>query len=172
MTDTDDTNATGSPHDTTPRTRRPRARAPSAATATADPRAELLDGLREHANVSRAARAAGMTRAAALALRAGDAGFAALWDDAVAEAVDGFVAEVHRRAFEGYEKPVFYQGEEVATVREYSDTLAMFLLRAHRPETFNLRADAAPPPGDDDPIKALLREIADANASGGPADGR
>lgn len=51
-------------------------------------------------------------------------------------AVLGLEDEAHRRAFEGVDKPVFYQGDECGTIREYSDTLAIFLLKAHNPEKY------------------------------------
>ena len=44
--------------------------------------------------------------------------------------------EAHRRAFEGVPEPVFHQGVECGSVRKYSDTLAIFLLKAHRPEKY------------------------------------
>lgn len=47
--------------------------------------------------------------------------------------------EAFRRAVNGTEKPV-YQGKElVGHVREYSDTLMIFMLKARRPEKFKDR---------------------------------
>ena len=43
-------------------------------------------------------------------------------------------AEARRRGVEGTLKPVFYKGEECGQVREYSDTLLIFLLKAHDPK--------------------------------------
>ena len=42
--------------------------------------------------------------------------------------------EARRRAYEGVEKPVFHAGEECDFIRQYSDVLMMFLLKAHRPD--------------------------------------
>lgn len=42
--------------------------------------------------------------------------------------------EIKRRGLEGYEEPVFYQGEEVSRVRRYSDTLLIFLAKSRMPE--------------------------------------
>jgi hypothetical protein len=39
--------------------------------------------------------------------------------------------EAKRRAFEGIVKPVYQKGVRVGSVREYSDQLAMFLLKAY-----------------------------------------
>jgi hypothetical protein len=44
--------------------------------------------------------------------------------------------EAHRRAFDGTLEPVFHQGDECGTVRKYSDTLAIFLLKAHAPDKY------------------------------------
>lgn len=41
--------------------------------------------------------------------------------------------ETHRRAVRGTLSPVYYKGEVVGHVREYSDTLLMFLLKRHNP---------------------------------------
>ena len=49
--------------------------------------------------------------------------------------------EAHRRAFDGTEEPVFHQGQECGSVRKYSDTLAIFLLKAHAPEKYRERQD-------------------------------
>lgn len=40
------------------------------------------------------------------------------------------------RVLEGTKRPVHFQGKEVGTIQSYSDQLAMFLLKARRPEVF------------------------------------
>ena len=44
-------------------------------------------------------------------------------------------------------KPVYYRGEIVGTVKEYSDTLLMFLMKGWMPEEFrdNVRAERKSP---------------------------
>jgi len=42
-----------------------------------------------------------------------------------------------RRARDGVEEPIFHQGKNVGTVRKYSDTLLIFLLKSHKPERYN-----------------------------------
>ena len=44
------------------------------------------------------------------------------------------VAEIDRRAFDGIDKPIYYKGERVDTIREYSDNLAMFRVKFLNPE--------------------------------------
>ncbi len=92
--------------------------------------------LAETANVSKACAAVAVSRRTAYNWREADPGFAAGWDRAMKAAVLGLEDEAHRRAFEGVDKPVFYQGDECGTIREYSDTLAIFLLKAHNPEKY------------------------------------
>ena len=106
-------------------------------------RAAFLVNLAEFANITLAAKAAGWDRQSAYNYRASDPVFAAEWDDAMEQAVDLLEAEARRRALEGCDKPVFYQGEQCGVIREYSDTLAIVLLKAHRPEKFreNIRQD-------------------------------
>jgi hypothetical protein len=44
--------------------------------------------------------------------------------------------EAWRRAVDGYDRPVFQDGELVGLVRAYSDVLLMMLLRGRRPEAY------------------------------------
>ena len=91
--------------------------------------------------------------------------FAARYQDADDQAVERMEEEADRRAVEGFEKPVFYQGQPVGQwfdadgrpcladsvdangepravrfkryeVREFSDTLLMFRLKAKRPDHY------------------------------------
>lgn len=65
-----------------------------------------------------------------------DPEFAKSWDEAKAIGLDALEDEATRRAYEGSEKPVFHQGVQCGTIREYSDTLAIFLLKGGKPEKF------------------------------------
>ena len=51
-------------------------------------------------------------------------------------AADRLEEEAWRRAVEGTVKPVFYKGQQVGGIREYSDTLLIFLLNGMRPEKY------------------------------------
>lgn len=102
-------------------------------------RAAFLDALSATGNVSAAARAAGASRSRAYALKAADPAFAVEWNDALETAIDALDAEARRRALEGVEVPHFHQGRVAGTVRKYSDSLLMFLLRAHRPDRYRDR---------------------------------
>lgn len=74
----------------------------------------------------------------------GDSRWRDLWEESLELFADKLEAEMARRAIEGVDKPVFYKGEEVGTIREYSDQLAITLAKAVRPERFrdNVKVDA------------------------------
>ena len=58
------------------------------------------------------------------------ADFLRRWEDAWERGADLLEEEMWRRAREGVEKPVFYQGKVVGHVREFSDVLVLELIRA------------------------------------------
>ena len=99
-------------------------------------KALFLQALTDTVNVTLSCRKAGIPRRTAYDWREADDAFARDWDEALEEGIDLLEAEVHRRAFEGVERPVYYKGERVGEWRHYSDALATFLLRAHRPEKY------------------------------------
>lgn len=45
-------------------------------------------------------------------------------------------SEAMRRALDGVEQPVFHQGEQVGSRKDYSDDLMKMLLKAHDPDTY------------------------------------
>jgi hypothetical protein len=86
--------------------------------------------------VSKACKAAGISRMTAYRYRENDPVFKDQWDEAIDIAVENMEAEAQRRAVEGVLKPVYQKGTKVGTVREYSDTLLIFLLKAHKPKKY------------------------------------
>lgn len=112
---------------------------PTDPTPEKDWKSVFVDHLSDTCNVSAAARAAGIHRDTAYAHRKADPTFAAGWDSALEIATDALEAEVRRRALKGTVKPIYQGGKRVGKVREYSDTLAIFLLKAHRPDRFRER---------------------------------
>lgn len=95
---------------------------------------EALDQAR--GNVSNACEAARIGRQTAYDWRNGEDSFRSEWDAVVDKHMDALESEIYRRAHKGTEKPVFYQGEQCGSILEYSDTLAMFILKGHRPEKY------------------------------------
>jgi hypothetical protein len=83
---------------------------------------KFLKELAKMPNVSRACRVVGIARKTAYDRRDIDAEFAAAWDDAKEAGIEALEEKVWRRA------------------EKESDTLAIFLLKAHKPALYNVPA--------------------------------
>lgn len=92
----------------------------------------FLDGLREHANVAEACRLAEITQSLVYHDRKEDEEFATAWNDALDVGIAKLEIACRKRALHGVRND-----EEI----KYSDTLAIFLLKAHRPEVYRERSD-------------------------------
>lgn len=90
-------------------------------------------------NLSRSADGACISRVEVYRRRKSEPEFEAKFQETLKFAIDAMEEEAQRRAFEGFEDPVFYKGDQVGTITRYSDPLAMFLLKAHRPEKYKER---------------------------------
>lgn len=71
----------------------------------------FLSSLTDTCNVSASARAAGISTTSVYALRKTDADFAAAWDQAIEDSTDALEAEARRRAVQGVQEPIVYQGQ-------------------------------------------------------------
>ena len=107
---------------------------------TAEKRAAFLSALEETANVKLSCEQSGLPRQTAYDWRRADGQFAEAWEAALDIGTDALEDEAVRRAMQGTDKPVYYQGDECGTVREYSDTLLIFMLKARRPDRFKDRS--------------------------------
>lgn len=99
-------------------------------------RAALLNALASGVTVGEATAAAGVPYRTAYHWRATDEDFAAAWGAAYATGTDTLAAEARRRAVDGVERPVFHNGKQVGSIREHSDTLLIFLMKARDPATY------------------------------------
>ncbi len=106
----------------------------------------FLEHLRETCNVTESAQLAGVSRTAMYERRAIDPELSKAWDDAIEQATDALEKEARRRALDGVDRPVYFQGKRVGITKEYSDPLLMFMLRGHRPAKYRETAHALPPP--------------------------
>jgi hypothetical protein len=104
---------------------------------------KFITRLCETGNVSASCRKAKITRQNAYLARDADEVFNAAWEEALIIATEALELEARRRAQLGVDEPVFHQGMQVGAVRKYSDTLLIFLLKAHKPEMYrdNTKAD-------------------------------
>lgn len=123
----------------------------------------FLEALAGTANIRAACRAAKVGRSTVYDRRDSEVEFARAMAAALEDAVDDLELEARRRAHDGCNKPVVYKGELMGfwvdakgdrlplgadpaehegarfvplTIKEYSDTLMVLLLKAHRPEKY------------------------------------
>lgn len=124
-------------------------------------RSRFLAELAATGNVTHSAKVAVVNKQTVYNHRMQDGDFAAAWADAIEESNDNLEAEARRRAVDGVDEPVVYQGELMGswvgpdgkpatketdgarfiplTVKKYSDVLLIFLLKANRPQKFRER---------------------------------
>jgi hypothetical protein len=107
---------------------------------TVKKRDEFIAALSVGKSVTSACIEAHLPRRTAYEWRDDDEDFRAAWDAAIDAGTDLLEDEAHRRAFNGTDKPVYQGGQMVGTIREYSDTLTIFLLKGRRPEKHRERA--------------------------------
>jgi len=106
-----------------------------------DWRPKFFEVVRKFGNVRAACREAGISSARVYNLRDPnhsefDPEFKRKWDEAKTEAIEKMEAEGWRRAVEGCQRGVYYKGGRVDSIREYSDTLLIFMLKAHKPDKY------------------------------------
>ncbi len=92
----------------------------------------FLEALAASANVASSLRAAGLAETTVYRRRRRHAEFAAKWAAALREGYLKLEGEMLSRALAGVEKPVWHGGQQIGTVTEYNDRVALALLTAHR----------------------------------------
>jgi hypothetical protein len=119
----------------------------------------FLDALEATGNITESARLAKIKRKTVYNWRTADANFRKAWDAAEELGVDSLEDEAVRRGREGTLKPVFQGGKEVGLIREFSNTLLIFMLKAKRPAKYreNSRVELA----GGDPIKVEVEGLTD-----------
>lgn len=123
----------------------------------------FLRELRVHGLINTAATAAGVTRRRVDRERETNAEFEYAMDDALEASADVLELEARRRAVEGVEKGVYFQGAEVATEVVYSDTLLTTLLKAKRADEFAERKQITGAGGK--PLTVVVRSFGPADVS-------
>jgi len=110
----------------------------------------FLAEYRQCATITHAAKIALISRRTHYLWIEKDSAYAAAFEEAKIAATDALVAEARRRAVQGVEEPIFYKGELVQTIRKYSDTLLIFLLKGALPEVYRERYEIS---GGNKPIR-------------------
>lgn len=108
----------------------------------------FLAELCRHGLIHTAARAVGTTPRQVSKYREGNETFEEYVQQALEESNDILELEARRRAVDGIEKGVYYQGVQVATETVYSDSLLVKMLEAKRKQEFSSRiqVEAYTPP--------------------------
>lgn len=101
----------------------------------------FLVAFRTTGTIAATAKKAGVGRRTVYDWMAHDAAFKAKFDSADSDFCDAVEDEMIRRGLGGVDKPVFYKGVEVATVKEYSNDLLMFVAKARMPEKYKERRE-------------------------------
>lgn len=97
---------------------------------------KFLKALAECGVIAYAAKLAGVNRRTVYRRRNSDREFAKELRSTIREANDALVYEVFRRGVKGTVKPVYQGGRHVGDIREYSDSLLIFLCKARMPKVF------------------------------------
>jgi hypothetical protein len=112
-------------------------------------KAAFLAAYSETGNISRAADAAEMDRQSHYNWLKDDPEYVAAFEHAKERAIETLEFEARRRALHGVERMKFDKGKAIVDPRtgqpyierEYSDTLAIFLLKSLRPEVYRDRTE-------------------------------
>jgi hypothetical protein len=129
--------------------------------ATPENKEIVLAMLANGATYGAAAAAIGAHRRTIIKWPDRDEEFAQRWHNVVEEGADRLEQEAIRRARDGVERPVFFQGRIVGYTREYSDLLLIKLLQAKRPGVYRTRgASVGPAEGSGDVLEVQWKESA------------
>ena len=95
-------------------------------------KAVFLEAYKLSGTVTFASKIAGVHRATHREWMTSDSEFAKIYKEAHEDFIESLEQEAVRRARDGIKREVFYQGEVVGNMQEYSDSLLMFLMKANR----------------------------------------
>lgn len=133
---------------------------------TSKKREIFLEALKYTCNVTKAAHAAGVSRREFYRIKEEDPEFAEAWQKALEVGSEALEDELMRRAKEGVLKPVFHKGEICGHVREYSDTLGIFLLKGAKPDKYADRKQVSGPDGGAIPVNISINFISNEQEKG------
>lgn len=105
-------------------------------TSTEVKKGSLLGAYIDHGTIRAAAKVAQVNEWSHYAWMREDPDYAEAFGEAKLLALDRLKQEAIRRAVDGVDHPVTWQGEITDTYREYSDTLLIFLMKAGAPEVY------------------------------------
>lgn len=115
----------------------------------------FLSAYAETGRFDLAAQAARVTRFVHYHWMRDDPDYPAAFRQAQDMAADTLETEAVRRAVTGVDKPVFWKGRQISTVKEYDTTLLIFMLKGLRPEKYKDRVQVD--------VSGYLRQLAEDN---------
>jgi len=126
----------------------------------------FLDSFRAIGTISKAAVAAGVSRKTVYNWLKNSEDFRSRFEDAEEDVRDAVREEIHRRAIEGVDEPVYQRGMLVGHVRKYSDALLIKMAQARLPEYRSLVATRQPKAAEEasnEPrkVEVTIREVSD-----------
>ena|SRR3990172_9380421 len=95
---------------------------------------EFFGLLAQAHSVKYACKMIGVNRDSVYDRRRNDPIFAIRWEEAEKEGLETLRDELRRRAVDGVENPVYYQGTRVGSTKYWSDNLLMFEMKRRDPE--------------------------------------
>jgi hypothetical protein len=104
---------------------------------TEEVKAQVVELLMSFPNLTEVSKLVGLSPQTIYNHRKKDEEFASQVEEALEIGYDTMEGEAYRRAVEGWDEPVFFQGIPVGSVRKYSDGLLKFLLKGYRRKRFN-----------------------------------
>ncbi len=136
-----------------------------------DRKTKFLQCLAETGVINFACVKTGVNRSTVRAWQEDDPLFGAAFNEALAISTEVMEAEAIRRATKGWTRPAIQSGRLVGYVREYSDILLIFMLKARRPEVYRDRYDVRVQ-GTQDwvPLSDLLAELPQAALPAGKTE--
>lgn len=115
----------------------------------------FIEALRELGHVGKACELAKVSKQTVYNYRRDDKEFEKAWDLAIEDAAWSLEDEAWRRGRDGVDKPIVYKGIITGTMKEYSDTLLMFMLKGIKPDKFADRFVIKVDPADMALLKAM-----------------
>ena len=158
----DNQGASGAPREAAPGAASPPATSPADQVRDAEERLKkqaFLEAYAKIGNVTYAAKASRVHRTLHYRWLKEDLEYPALFAQAAETAIEVMEGEALRRAVTGIDKPIYFQGKKIDTIKEYSDVLLIFLLKGARPERYRDRVEHAGPGGGPIPVQHDLSKL-------------
>lgn len=108
----------------------------------------FIDAITHGCSIDDAATMAGVHWTMPHKRRKTDEEFKRAWCEAADIGTRLLEQEAARRAYHGVLEPVFYKGEQCGVIRNYSDTMMMFILKGRRPQRYRDGSDDGAKRGD------------------------